>query len=130
MKPLTRQELFDNAARGVIKQGGASLSQRDGVVRCAYQTARNSRCAIGHSIPDGHEGLFFSGAVGKLCAEYPDLNELFDLSSNHLLLSDLQKAHDGSWFAAGDEFLERFIRAMKIVAQNHNLDASSLKEVG
>jgi len=122
MKPLTRQELFDNAAKGVIRQGRPSFDPHG---TCLY-FAGNSRCGIGHSIPDGHEGLYFRGDVKNLVFHYPDLAVLFDAGVNMDFLCDLQKAHDSS--AVMTDFLTCFRGVMQNLAKNYKLNADSLDE--
>lgn len=53
----------------------------------------DERCFIGCFIPDGHEGLKYSGSVTHLIERFPDLNEIMPLI-NLQELQILQNYHD------------------------------------
>lgn len=129
MKRLTRQELFDNAARGVLKQGRRALDANGG---CLY-LAGNCRCGIGHSIPDGHEGLQYKGDVEGLVGYHLDLADLFDAPINMNFLRELQRAHDYagtviSWEGVVPDFASCFRKAMRDIAKDYKLNTDSLDE--
>lgn len=124
MKRLTRQELFDNAARGVLKQGRRALDANGGYL----YLAGNSRCGIGHSIPDGHEGLQYKGDVEGLVGYHLDLADLFDAPINMAFLKELQRAHDNAGMGFIPDFAPCFRKAMRDIAKYYKLNTDSLDE--
>lgn len=59
---------------------------------CEYRTKDGNRCAVGLFIPNGHEGLSHSGAVGGLLDAFPDLRKKLPLGEKGL--DFLQDVHD------------------------------------
>ncbi len=110
-KRITRQEIFDKVAPALLAQNKKSRrdSGFDGTLngQCVYKSDDNSRCAIGHLIPDGHNGLWCLGDLFELLDSYKDLYPILgfngmscmDSDDQHdqthiVFLNDLQKIHD------------------------------------
>ena len=52
IKPLTQQEIFDNAVNGIAGQDFAPATGDDGVCRCYVEKdGKELRCALAHSLP-------------------------------------------------------------------------------
>ena len=131
MKNFDQQAAFDDAVRGIIKQGGPSVGGSNRKAQfCRYRGDGDTACAIGQLIPDtkyspemegqGIEG-HFSGVTAMIddkygCALRRDLE----------FLSDLQCAHDSAERHSdnNEEFLAEFVSAAKDVALKHLLSSS------
>src|SRR5688572_22787664 len=123
---MTRQEMFDTAARGVIAQGRASCQGYGCLYRLKAGGKVVAKCGVGHLIPDELYDQEMEGfSVQKLQGRYPGL-----LRNEHDLLRDIQRAHAGAAIvsAYGSPFLSSFRKRMRDVACTHGLDASVLDE--
>lgn len=93
-----RQELFDRAVGGVIRQGGPSVDPITG--SCSYLGADGRRCAAGHLMDDdqierviemGYNGRPISTVAGAL----EDLAE--ELGEEVTFAAFLQDCHDNAY---------------------------------
>jgi len=94
---LDRQTVFDIAINGIIAQGAFSFAPYGdgrGGIQCLYRGPNNTRCGIGHLIPDAEyldkiesdgamEALRDTGVRGRI---HPDVTDYF--------LDGLQHVHD------------------------------------
>lgn len=86
-KPLSLQELFDNAWKAFIIGDAKPAIKKiinqygDEEVRCCYLDDNGNKCAIGVSLPDGHPSQSYISGFGLLTKHYP---ELFDISVKSL----------------------------------------------
>ncbi len=133
---MNKQEIFDKAYIGIIKQGKPSMTP---LGTCKYETKDGSRCAVGMLIDeaelrksmDSFEPSGISDIIHKVTDE--DGDSVSDLKlpawiiNENELLTDIQGAHD---FAGRDiledkersEFLPEFTERMKKIALNYGLN--------
>jgi len=92
----TLQQVFDDAYRGLAAQGFVR-SRIDGG-RCAYRGDGNTKCAIGHCIPDNLYDPAIEGAtLSSHPSSRPKAAALFDklfAAIEREKLCDLQSKHD------------------------------------
>lgn len=109
---ITRQEIFNKVAPALLAQNKKSRRDCDGGLsgQCVYKSDDNSRCAIGHLIPDNHNGLWCLGDLFELLDSYKDLHSVLGFNGmsygmdsddpydqTHItFLNDLQKIHDNN----------------------------------
>jgi hypothetical protein len=108
---LTRQEIFDKAVGGVIKQGARSVE--DGA--CVYRTEDGRKCVVGQLIDDAH---YHPSLEGRR-AGYPSVIAALKQSGVDgagALLAALQDAHDN---ARG---LNGFKQHARLIAAHYNLN--------
>lgn len=113
---LTKQEIFDNAYRGLAAQGwrkGASETQD-----CRFRIRdRNSgevlKCAIGHSIPDDKYKSSMERFGPQFALEMAGIKLADDVTVDWL--QELQNEHDGS---LGSDSLQQ---NLKDFARQHKL---------
>jgi hypothetical protein len=131
----TKQEVFDYVAIKLIEQDRASMFGTD----CQYRTPDGCRCAAGWLIPDDEYSAEMEGElVWEVATRSPTLNQL-ERSFGEVFLQQLQSAHDGGhWYPGGNptdltlwpnrdpDWLGSFKARMRIVAQNHGLNAEVL----
>lgn len=118
-KPLSHQEIFDKAVRGVVEQGALSANTDYGR-HCRYRLQKNGRtlaCGVGHLIADDLYSEKFEGcgvrSVGFFGGEKAEALSLALLFSGvdvtdaetSVLLCEIQEAHDEA--AGMDDFIER-----------------------
>lgn len=126
---MNKQELFDKAVGGVIKQGAPSirLSGQPGPI-CCYRNGEGLKCAIGQIIPDDKyetrfdtEGLATSEVLNAIGIKSDDDQEF---------LIDLQECHDNAWVissqnsdkkARNESFLRNFKSSAQMVAEEYQL---------
>ena len=132
---MNKQEIFNKAYIGIIKQGKPSMTHSG---TCKYEAKDGSRCAVGMLIDeaelrktmDSFEPARIADIINKVTDEDGDsVSELklpaWVINENELL-TDIQGAHD---FAGHDiledkersEFLPEFIKRMKKVALKYGL---------
>lgn len=101
----TRQELFNNAYRGIASQGWKRAMVND---VCMYRMSHDVRCAIGWNIPDHlyqpeFETLTVNADVGGA-----DIAEAAGIALEDLkFANDLQLAHDGIVTTKDDDMLRQ-----------------------
>ena len=146
----TRQELFDKAVGGVIKQGRASLS---GTIGCSYRGESDCACGIGQLLDDDVANFFDNleedTSIGKIIKvlsfdKYESAHELNNNKVNvrvHKIIHDnkaiipdfinlenleflveIQSTHDLISDLPENEFIEEFIKGSKHMAENFNLE--------
>jgi hypothetical protein len=128
---LTKQEAFNIAARGIIDQGGPSvtfgqsyLGGTHGLPRCSYRGDSGSKCAIGHLIPDQEYNDRFDSfpmSLVDLCKIVENLKEM-EIS----FLNLLQNAHDGAYSEKDVPFLKGYKERMHTIANIHHLNTGVL----
>lgn len=119
MMPLTRQEMFDKAYIGVVKQGRKSSSNKG----CLYLNPKTGdRCAVGHIFNDEELsacGDFLGGIEGLW--EYKQ-HEITSFEWGDLgLLEGLQGAHDTWVDGYKADFVTYFKEKAAAVAKHYNL---------
>ena len=134
---LTLQEIFDKAYIGVVKQGRPSSD----VNGCHYTLNTGNavlHCAVGHLFPEGTDTDDFNCLMvteaetrltekgEKLASALTNAGVNVDSKSNVLLLSRLQKAHDGA--PTDNRFLDAFKASAAIVAANFDLTVPEIPE--
>jgi len=89
----TRQELYENAYRGLAAQNWAKAVtiDSDGAVQCVYQGTDGKKCSIGHNIPDD----LYTKSIEGLDSHHPSVMDAagYDVLMWHFADS-LQLAHD------------------------------------
>lgn len=86
---LTRQEIFNNAWRGLESQGFEQSLSGGG---CAYRGDAERRCAIGWCIPDD---LYRDGFEGRVVSETPMIRKAAGVSARDKRFAlSLQECHD------------------------------------
>lgn len=117
---LSKQEMFNKAYNGVVKQGHKSATTFG---KCLYLCDDGSMCAVGH---------IMDGIVSKdsgLWQTKGDVEDLQNLSVNlgeqlpwdsavESFLINMQYAHD---YSNDTDFISNFKKQMKVVARNHGL---------
>lgn len=133
---FNRQEIFDNAVRGVVEQGKPSM--RDGGYGndiCAYRSDDgSSRCALGWSIPDEkYSGELMEGSTpGISYSEGPNLvacSVEATTQEDIQFLTDIQQCHDNFHCAKPELFVPMFIAGMTHVAAKYGLGMYALYAV-
>lgn len=94
MEPITAQQAFETAVRGVITQGKPAMSMINGHPLCRYRGDNGTKCAVGMLIPDeayvpSMEGI----TVTALTARFEALRPLQPFANT---LRAVQIAHDES----------------------------------
>lgn len=99
MKPLTEQDVFNNAYIGMLRQNRRSAKSLHGN-QCLYRGPNGLKCAIGHSIPDelysaSMENVAFLHII-RPEARFKGSKELRKLFANvsDNLIRELQSIHD------------------------------------
>lgn len=103
MMALSRQQIFDKAAKHLLKQDcRASRNEHSSEFACFYRGPNGTKCAVGALIPDRfyHESMEEKSAAALL-AGFPDFRHYLgaglDVSKEHSkanLLTCLQEIHD------------------------------------
>ena len=119
---MTRQEIFDKAAGGVIKQGKRSALLVYGYQLARYHAAKDIKCPVGHLILDEFyreelEGRGLASSNTMVCDAL--INSGVDVKDFDIL-RELQIAHDKIW--GTEDFMPTFISKAKQVAQEFNLE--------
>jgi hypothetical protein len=92
---INRQEIFDNAVRGVMTQGDLAIAE--GTYTCAYRGENNTRCAIGWNISDDVYSEDMEGNVPNLIYEAPNIvaRAVHARTKGDIaFLRNLQRCHD------------------------------------
>ena len=126
--PLTAQQAFDTACKGILAQGRASVDEDN---RCAYRGLYNCKCAVGHLITDDEYSPDFENCAvlglrhnGKLPKR---LHGLVVFSYRAGFLQDLQDIHDQNRYANGDHvFIHHFRQDAYKLAARYKLSAAVL----
>jgi len=138
---MNKQDVFDFAARAVIKQGKPATQRikelgPDSAPFCAYKTEDGNRCAIGHLLPDSTPEAVFKAkmSLNELLFSFPEVKQLLGIETEEdvTFLGRIQQAHDiqssrvilGDW--DNNTWLKSFINNMRIVAQMHGLNDAIL----
>ncbi len=124
---MTPQEIFDKSVRGIIEQGGPSVSS-EGV--CVYRSGKGMKCAVGQLIDDGD---YCKDLEGKNCAELFEFwGHDHPLYEHHHLLHELQGAHDNAavnYELDPDEgFMVEFLARARRIAEINKLDPIVIEE--
>lgn len=84
----TRQQLFDNAWKGFVKQGWKRSAYEQS---CRYRGPKGARCAIGWSIPNKNYDQLLEGEVASLHVVRKAANISIEDGD---FVYELQKAHE------------------------------------
>lgn len=123
---FTPQRIFDFVVARLAEQGKASTvgEQRDGSLKCVYRGDNNTKCAVGHLIPDELYQDLLKRGIDIDAGGYTDVDallkgkEFFYLKPFQPLLKSLQYAHDAA--SSADSLRE----LLKDVAKEHELKSS------
>lgn len=122
---MTRQEIFDTAYIGVLKQGRQSLMPSGA---CAYRGSNGLKCALGFMIDDDTAEKWESiGAVDSLINRHNDGRitlPTWVVQYKNLLMS-IQEAHDRATDPEG--FVEYFSAEMQYIASQYKLTIPQLE---
>ena len=89
---LTLQQVFDNAWRGLKKQG---FKKCIGSHDCVYSNDEGNHCAIGWSLPPASLMNNVKGGIFFLVKSYEkEFKALF--GADYVRLTELQRCHDGA----------------------------------
>ncbi len=116
-----KQEIFETATLGVLKQGGPSLlPNQQFVSSCCYDNGNGRRCAAGHVLPsDLHiEGML----VGEISAEFVALHDYYTKDEIDFL-ENLQLVHDQHHDSQHD-----YVEQSKKLCESENLDFKPIRE--
>lgn len=126
---MNKQEAFEKAWHGIIKQGAYCVSWIDNELGCRLKFNGKS-CAIGFLIPDNKYYLDMENEDINKMDCLADLHEPLD-EYQATFLEDLRECHDKSAFRGercGDSgFLDSFKERMRNLAKKHNLTVPSEK---
>jgi hypothetical protein len=118
---MTRQEMFNRAAQGILAQGCASYDTDRQA--CMYRGPNNTKCAIGYLMPDGK----YSFSLEYIAPYNKDVQKAAGIKWNQADFAvRLQQCHDEAAIKTGGIFIERFIGNMREFARHYKLDASVL----
>lgn len=132
MKPISMQEYFDRAYKGVIAQGKGAYDSLEGT--CVYLTKDGAKCNVGQLIPKSKyrkklEPLTpYSLVEEKIIPGVKTTNFLRESS----FLKSLQDAHDQSCFSgstrlSGAAFISKYKNWMKALAHKYNLNTKVMQ---
>lgn len=121
---MTPQEIFNKSWAHIHEQGEPA---NDDIIGCVYWDSETGRsCAIGGLLTQEQREKYrdvFGGVSELQCeAVYSDLSLAKFIDENYKLLVEIQEAHDGSSSSSGAEFVAKFERRMKMVAEQHELE--------
>ena len=108
------QDAFNKAARGVLLQGCASVSDNGS---CLYDGPHGTACGIGWLLDPVTRGEIDNESIGDLLAE----GSVVCYNASPALLQHLQDAHDCAYQASkhnGLAFIPLFIKNMESVAES------------
>lgn len=122
---MTRQEMFDMAYCGVMRQGGPSVDPDNR--QCLYRAPGGKKCAAGWLIPDEAYSEAMEGVpiepVHLVAMGLPKETEMY-----RTFVREMQRAHDVASWQKGQEFLDAFTTLMRAVAVGYNLNTDVMKE--
>lgn len=130
---MTRQEMFDKAYLGVIKQGGPAVqpNHNTGGSMCSYLTPDGRMCAVGHLMTDEELKVMgiFKGGVFDLRDEWgEDAPAWMQEQDDRDFLAAMQDAHDNLMGYEGREFVTNYMHDMEKVAAFYNLTVPELEQ--
>ena len=128
---LADQEMFDTVAKHLFTQGRPAISPSEGT--CKFRTNDGLKCAAGCLIPDDLYRTWLEG--GDVYNSYVWTIFRDNITTNQLLLYDLQKAHDegvrkafrSATRAPQWESTEAMRARLRTVALNYGLNADILE---
>ena len=95
MKKITLKDVVENARQAFVVRGeGPAYFPGKG---CMYLSPNGCKCAVGHSIPDGHPAQKYPHRFLQLVLRFPDLwaEDIIELSKKPRALNDIQnRMHD------------------------------------
>lgn len=125
---MTRQEMFDKAARGVIAQGGPSGVRRFNAIYCKYRGPNGRKCAIGHLIEDDEAAETLDAcSVAQTVGALARRGFLFSVKDADFL-QRIQSAHDIAALSDDERFIREFREAMRGIAARYDLSPAVLDE--
>lgn len=118
----SKQQIFDQACAGVLRQGCASMVMD---AFCAYRGYNGTKCAIGHCIPDDlYQPGMENKAPEQLLRDYPELTKI--LGKDIHFLYALQRCHDQASNLSDDSFRTVFKRKARDLAAEYSLNTDVL----
>lgn len=132
---MTRQEMFNKAYLGVIKQGDPAVQSHpntDGLM-CSYLAPDGRKCAVGHLMTEEELKVMgaFKGGVQDLADDWADClprPEWLMGDKNLDFLSHLQDTHDNLMGYDGAEFVENYKYDMAKFASFYDLTVPELEQ--
>ena len=116
---MTKQEMFDRAARQIRKQKGPSIKGG----RCLYRGPNGAKCAAGVLISNKH----YTPELEDKTADDPAVSQALRASgirnTQISFVAELQEAHDEPGYL---EYLPEWAERMRGVASKYRLSAKAL----
>jgi hypothetical protein len=127
MSAFNRQEAFDKAYRGIVKQGGPAYGNGS----CMYRAPDGNKCAIGQLMPEDAEPRLWdlSGSIDGHASR--PIAALLGIGEADMgFADDLQAAHDRRARQGLDagEYLGFFRHYMRGLAEAYDLNPAVLDE--
>lgn len=88
---INNQQAFDAALFGIRSQNYAKAMNEHG--DCSYRGKNNTKCAIGHSLPDELYSTSIEGGTIRIIMREPVFKNFYSEVSV-VLLTDMQRVHD------------------------------------
>ena len=127
---MTDQELFNQAVRVIINQGGPSINRER--KQCMYRNSNGRKCVAGHFIPDEKyspdmedQAIFWGFDSG------PDFNNTFEgifEDLNVKMLGEFQQIHDSCSHNSDEEFIGEWISQMTQFGKDNSLNLDVFDE--
>ena len=111
---MNKQEAFDRAWHGIIKQGCASWDDEEEI--CKYNGPDGTHCAVGWLVDDPSVLTPVEGHAVRAATQV-----LRELGLPTKFLIELQRAHDLAAEGASNHFIPRFKGNMRKLAAEHEL---------
>lgn len=142
-KQLTKQEAFDKAAIGVIKQGAPSIAatERRLTTLCRYLSDDGLCCGVGHLLPSDdmrkkwderaiymqdYEADGKAHSFATITGFKDDLIKAGLINLTPKFLAALQAAHDDASLVSKDYFIDQFKYNMRNVARRFRVSPKVL----
>ncbi len=120
---MNKQEAFDKAWRGVVKQGKKSIAWSECRYKMVDADGAELRCAVGYLLTDEQ--------LACLMGQNPSAFHLVDIIKTPIIdgdaheqryfLGEIQKAHDVTGFLVGPAFIKEFKERMSDLAEDAGL---------
>lgn len=120
LKDATAQQVFDQVARHLVKQGKRSMKEGS-TSTCAYRGTGGTMCAAGCLIADDEYLTIFDPSEGMGWIEI--VKEGYAPNTHQNLIQTLQNAHDSN------HVIEQVLENMHRIAINYDLSPAALFEI-
>lgn len=129
---MDRQRIFDEAFLGIYAQGKRAYSGG----RCQYRASDGSQCAIGILMTPAQAAELPNEGISKdvvwgLAANFliPKYGEPDDEESDLDFLVNIQASHDSIYASSPDVFRTEWIKNMRGVAEQYDLNTTVFNNV-